>query len=93
MDYDDKKMFRLIANPYRISKTEEIVKTSSTDDLLSKYLKIAYKNDDIYLNNHRLQEIKQIIDHKINEYKIQKISKELVERCIQNALQKFENNI
>lgn len=93
MDYDDKKMFRLIANPYRISKTEEIVKTSSTDDLLSKYLKIAYKNDDIYLNNHRLQEIKQIIDHKINEYKIQKISKELVERCIQNVLQKFENNI
>ena len=93
MNQDDNNMLRLIANPYRLNKKEEIFKKSSTDDFLFKYLKITYKEDHLYINQTILQEIKEIIDDKINDFKIKKFSKELVSQCIQNVLQKFENNI
>ena len=93
MNHDDKNMLRLIANPYRLNKKEAIFKKSSNDDLLIKYLKITYKNDKLYINQTLLQDIKEIIDDKINDFKIKKLSKELVSSCIQNVLQKFENNV
>lgn len=86
-DYDH---FRLIANPYRLNKPEVKKPKDNIDDLLIKYLKLKYK---IYIHSDLLIDINAIIDNKINDYRIEKISHDFVETCIKNVLEKFENQI
>jgi len=90
MNYDEKQLFRLIANPYRLNKTNDVVKKTTDDDLLYKYLNITYKKEDIYINPSLLKEIKFIIDDKIKEYIIREISNDIVNQSIENVLQKFD---
>jgi protein required for attachment to host cells len=93
MNYDEKQLFRLIANPYRLNKESDFVETGTDDDLLDKYLKITYKKEDIYINPSLLKEIKHIIDDKIKEHIIQEISNDIVNQSIENVLQKFDLHI
>ena len=91
MNYDEKQLFRLIANPHRLNKRNDFVKKDINDDnLLNKYLKQKYKDEDIYINPTLLKEIKEIIDDKIRDHIIQEISKDVVNKSIENALQKFD---
>jgi hypothetical protein len=82
--------FRLIANPYRLNKPEVKKPKDNTDDLLMKYLKLRYK---IYIHSDLLVDINMTIDDKINDYLIEKTSHDFVETCINNVLEKFENQI
>ena len=88
MNNDD--YFRLMANPHRLNKKEIKGIRDNTEDLLEKYLKLRYK---IYIHSDLLLEIDELIDDRINDYLIKKISEELVERCINNVLEKFEYQI
>lgn len=83
---NDKDLFRLIANPYLLNKKE--IKIIIKEDLLLKYLKEKYK---IYIHNDFIEEIKKIIDEKIYDYIIETTTKEIVNECIQNVLEKFDN--
>lgn len=91
MNYDEKQLFRLIANPRRLNKRNDFVKKVNDDDnLLNKYLKKKYKDENIYINPTLLKEIKEMIDDKIRDHIIQEISKDVVNKSIENALQKFD---
>lgn len=79
-------LFRLIANPYLLNKKE--IKITVEEDLLLKYLKEKYN---LYFHTEFINEIKKIIDDKINDYIIETKTKEIVNECIQNVLEKFDN--
>ena len=82
------ELLRLIANPLRLNKQVNKKQTVNKDDLLMKYLKKKYN---IYIHKEYIIEIEEMIDDKVNDYLIMLKSKELVNECIQNVLEKFDN--
>ena len=82
------ELLRLIANPLRLNKKINKKQTVNKDDLLMKYLKKRYN---IYIHKEYIIEIEEMIDDKVNDYLIMLKSKELVNECIQNVLEKFDN--
>lgn len=85
----DNELLRLIANPRRLNKKEKKIQIEK-DDLLMKYLKKKYN---IYIHDEYINEIEEIIDEKVNDYMIVLKSKEIVRECIQNVLEKFDNQV
>jgi hypothetical protein len=89
-EYDyEYELLRLIANPRRLNKQERKIQIEK-DDLLIKYLKKKYN---IYIHSEYINEIEEIIDEKVNDYIILLKSKEIVRECIQNVLEKFDNQV
>ena len=82
------ELLRLIANPLRLNKKINKKQTVNKDDLLMKYLKKRYN---IYIHKEYIIEIEDMIDDKVNDYLIMLKSKEIVNECIQNVLEKFDN--
>jgi hypothetical protein len=82
--------FRLIANPLRLNQKVLQKPKDNTNDVLMKYLKLRYK---MYIPSKLLSDINVDIDDKINDYLIKKTSHDLIEKCIKNVLEKFENQM
>lgn len=84
----ENELLRLIANPLKLNKNENHKHIEIKDDLLFKYLKNKYN---IYIHKEYINEIEKMIDDKMNDYLIMIKSKEIVNQCIQNVLEKFDN--
>ena len=84
----DYELLRLIANPIKLNKNDNKKHIEIKDDLLLKYLKKKYN---VYIHKGYISEIEKMIDDKMNDYLIMIKSKEIVNECIQNVLEKFDN--
>lgn len=81
----DTQHLRIIANPFRIRKNKEILKSDDIkiiekNDLLYRYLELKYK--DIYINPKLFYEIIKKIEQFMEEYQVEMTVKFIIDSVI-----------
>ena len=76
--------FRLIANPYLLSKN--VNQVSNTDDYDTRLLKMIQEKYMIYIHPQLIQRIQLLIDNEINNYMIDKYVNDFIDDCIEKTI-------